>query len=593
MPTSTNVTNLKINELTEAQYDAAVLAGIIGANELSILTDASSGGGDGIDWKTKVDLASDVKPTDWDISPVFTIAGGLPDGDYECYYQAKVSCSTMSNGGPAGVITYKLCFNVNNTNNSVCGSISPVIDGNWVAPQGKRLPSDDVWIYGFACHNIVDNGDLIMRFYDSNFSSNIHGYIPNLSVPECFKLSAIKNTTTGTEYIATGAIYDNESYTSLNSAFVLSQLVQYPEVPDYYHKASTNSSYVTYWYLSGGVRFNQNSWDESAEISVAIELGNDRFEMTLKTFISDYELTVDTATGVFAGTQVGLYEGMIHVVPNFPVGTTGIVYYSAASKGGDNSVYMSYTNEQVPAGITMLNVLKVGETPTAINYLGKIRQYDGTTTAYYTNGHFYKATGTITTIPASAHIYDVSPSGTTVSMDVDGFVSAVVGITGWFRQDVINNINNGYQMVYDNVTQSFSWGAYGTFSVADSATLMAYITITPTPTGTDNIGWVIDQYVAGSRALTNGAWEEVAVQTTATTPSTMPTLLAANWSSNTQTVSVQGVTASNIVMVSPAPASASDYASAGIVCTAQGSGTLTFTCTSVPTNDITVNVALF
>lgn len=43
MPTSTNVTNLKINELTEAQYDAAVLNGTIGVNELSVLTDAQVG----------------------------------------------------------------------------------------------------------------------------------------------------------------------------------------------------------------------------------------------------------------------------------------------------------------------------------------------------------------------------------------------------------------------------------------------------------------------------------------------------------------------------------------------------------------------
>ena len=44
MPTSTNVTKLKINELTEAQYDAAVQQGIIGENEISILTDADVGG---------------------------------------------------------------------------------------------------------------------------------------------------------------------------------------------------------------------------------------------------------------------------------------------------------------------------------------------------------------------------------------------------------------------------------------------------------------------------------------------------------------------------------------------------------------------
>ena len=39
MPTNTNVTNLKINTLTKAQYDTAVQGGVIGANEISIITD--------------------------------------------------------------------------------------------------------------------------------------------------------------------------------------------------------------------------------------------------------------------------------------------------------------------------------------------------------------------------------------------------------------------------------------------------------------------------------------------------------------------------------------------------------------------------
>lgn len=78
----------------------------------------------------------------------------------------------------------------------------------------------------------------------------------------------------------------------------------------------------------------------------------------------------------------------------------------------------------------------------------------------------------------------------------------------------------------------------------------------------------------------------------ATAPSTMPTLAVADWSSNTQTVTVSGVTASNIVIVAPAPASAADYAAAGIVCTAQGTDSLTFTCTTVPSNAITVNVII-
>ena len=42
MPTSVTVNDLKINELTEAQYDAAVQGGVIGENELSVITDMES-----------------------------------------------------------------------------------------------------------------------------------------------------------------------------------------------------------------------------------------------------------------------------------------------------------------------------------------------------------------------------------------------------------------------------------------------------------------------------------------------------------------------------------------------------------------------
>lgn len=83
-----------------------------------------------------------------------------------------------------------------------------------------------------------------------------------------------------------------------------------------------------------------------------------------------------------------------------------------------------------------------------------------------------------------------------------------------------------------------------------------------------------------------------------TSPSTPPVLTGGTgsgaWDSatNTQTVSVTSVTATNTVFVAPAPASASDFAAAGVICTAQGAGTLTFTCTTIPSNNITVNVVI-
>lgn len=85
------------------------------------------------------------------------------------------------------------------------------------------------------------------------------------------------------------------------------------------------------------------------------------------------------------------------------------------------------------------------------------------------------------------------------------------------------------------------------------------------------------------------SWTQIDVQP-ATKVNTTATLAVADWSSSTQTVTVSGVTADSVVFVSPAPASASDYASAGILCTAQAANSLTFTCTTTPTNAITVNV---
>ena len=58
-------------------------------------------------------------------------------------------------------------------------------------------------------------------------------------------------------------------------------------------------------------------------------------------------------------------------------------------------------------------------------------------------------------------------------------------------------------------------------------------------------------------------------------------------------VTVQGVKANNIVVVTPAPASAAVWEAAGVKCTAQAANTLTFTATSAPSADITVNVAIF
>lgn len=70
------------------------------------------------------------------------------------------------------------------------------------------------------------------------------------------------------------------------------------------------------------------------------------------------------------------------------------------------------------------------------------------------------------------------------------------------------------------------------------------------------------------------------------------TLAAASWSSLAQTVTASGVTASNTVIVSPAAGSHNAYCEAGVYCSAQASGKLTFKCSEKPTVALTVNVLI-
>ena len=73
------------------------------------------------------------------------------------------------------------------------------------------------------------------------------------------------------------------------------------------------------------------------------------------------------------------------------------------------------------------------------------------------------------------------------------------------------------------------------------------------------------------------------------------TLTTSGWSSNTQTVTVSGVVASNTAqLITPIPSdsSRSAYYAAGIMCTEQAANSLTFTCQTVPTIDLIVYVVI-
>ena len=79
-------------------------------------------------------------------------------------------------------------------------------------------------------------------------------------------------------------------------------------------------------------------------------------------------------------------------------------------------------------------------------------------------------------------------------------------------------------------------------------------------------------------------------------PKAIPiTIPATGWSNNTQTVTVNGVVSdesAQLIMPMPAIASQADYIAAGIYCSGQSANQLTFTCTTVPTNDISMYVVM-
>ena len=251
--------------------------------------------------------------------------------------------------------------------------------------------------------------------------------------------------------------------------------------------------------------------------------------------------------------------------------------------------------------------------------LGNVYQFVGTTDANYTNGYFYKCVsdGAVTPTYSWTAVEVQASSGGLPSQTGHGgeFLTTDGTDASWGNKINFLRLNNYYFL-------STKISAYS----GDS-----YLTIGFSSNDSIGVGWTFysmqqDRYfyfennIGGASIykrgnlgkpnrpfdavytlkINNGA--DINVPATGgtlaltsdlpSTPSTMPELTVAGWSSNTQTVTVTGVTATNTVFVSPAPASASDYASAGIICTAQGTDSLTFTCTTVPANAITVNVVI-
>ena len=535
-----------VNDELTVVYTATTLSGYVW-NQKNVQP-ASETPSAGIDWKTTIDLPADFNPTDWNIYPVFRIADGLPDGEYEMYFQAK-----KSDGGSTvfGLATYVLRFSIDNTYRQFYGWFAPVIDGNWGGTNDK-IYSDGNYIYSAFWE---DNGDFVIWNNGEIFMTNIHGYYANTAVPECFKLSAIKNVETGDKYIATGSLYNNDSFQNVFSGSLrCNPIQQAPSIPTFYQR---DSIIVADYNALGvvGIGYQNSCFTGVSEVVISLSLGSDVFNATFKVLADNYELTVEDATGVFENTQVGRmpsYWDAIFVKLNFPAGTTGTLNASVGWKGASKDTGHYVNGSTVDNTFVPLNVLKVGVTPASANYIGKIMQYTGTTDANYTNGYFYKATGTVVTTPQSLTTTSVDPNDVSVTIDVDNLIPALQTYTGWTLDGIISNFNNNYlwQVQYDwdtGVIDSIYWAGYGVFT--DSSILNCF---TLSTTGSYSGGLAISfyaTYTPETQTISGGAWTQVDVQpsglqNTATGTNSLTILGNTNNKSNAINIG-QGSSASN------------------------------------------------
>lgn len=168
----------------------------------------------------------------------------------------------------------------------------------------------------------------------------------------------------------------------------------------------------------------------------------------------------------------------------------------------------------------------------------------------------------------------------------------------WTAYDVLNS-----DTVVDAVIPSQSWNSWKFLTTNGSAVSWANVDALPSQTSQGGkfltTNWTTASWanVDALPSQTGQSWKFLTTNWTSASwaanhTTTTVSLTAAGWSNKTQTVSATGVTASNTVIVSPAPADIADYADCGVYCSAQASGTLTFGCDTAPSGDIVVNVLI-
>lgn len=552
---------------------------VIGYSWNNIEVQPANAGG-GIDWKTSVDYPENVTGV-----PIFTIPGGLEDGVYEFYYQVKLA--NYNRAYPNYFMTYKICFKLEN-GNAVYANVSYVIDGDTYTIERKLSSTtigSDWFVYG---------QDIKMRFEAYQFGTNFRNFGIQDEIKDCYKISAIKNVGTGEEYIATTGEIDTGYPTGFDSTisvlYLFTTLQQEPQIPAFYSWTDFTFDEAKYIYIEKYVSGDLNVTPGLSKLYYSMYArGKGFFSMSIDMRAGEYVATIHKATGVFENTAIlKSSSGYIWIQVNAPVGESGRVY-AQVSGIGDSGFYVNVYSTPPDEQTEPLNINKVGGNITETNF-GEILQYKGATNANYTNGYFYKASGTPVLVPTELVCTPYSEPYLQTDItcsDADALIALLMTHTGWDYDMVCQNLMNAGFSINPNTNYVY-WSAYGSWT---DANIVALFTFSPVPSSTIGFNTTL---IGEHTEIQNQSWQQVDVQPSSGGGSTSATatLSEMDWTNDSQTVNVQGVTASNNVIVAPAPSSQTDYTDAGVKCTAQGAGTLTFTCDTTPTSALTVNVLI-
>lgn len=172
-------------------------------------------------------------------------------------------------------------------------------------------------------------------------------------------------------------------------------------------------------------------------------------------------------------------------------------------------------------------------------------------------------------------------------------------------QTVINNLT-AIQNAAENAVKSYTWAEGSDQAVAVLGGVHSAKGWAQYAESIVDIQPSSETVTGITRYATSAEAEAMSLNTVAITPAKLPSILTkaitssshtvavADWSANTVTLNVTGVTVNSNVFVSPAGVlnNIKAYAAANVFCSAIGAGTVTLTCENVPESSLTVIVGV-